>query len=359
MTFRAHAFAAAVMTLGGLVAATVPAASWARPDAAMAPSLCQSAAAYSEAHRGVTLLVLDHGRVVCEHYRGGDAQTAHELWSGTKSFVGLMAAAAVQDGLLTIDEPAADTLTEWRSDPAKSTITLRMLLSMASGHPSAIGRPPGYADAVRIPLTSAPGTRFQYGPTPIQLFGEIMHRKLAARGQPGDPLAYLKKRILDPIGMRIGDWRAGPDGNPLLPQGAVLTAREWAKVGEFVRGGGKVGGKQIVDAATLADLFKPSRTNPTYGMSWWLPHAGGAPDVVTASTDIGRRSTELPEDLVVAAGAGDQRLYVIPSQGLTVVRQATLDLAAALRGEPSGWSDATFLTMLGATRKSGKAKPAS
>ncbi len=356
---RTYALAAMVVALGGLTVAAAPATSRARPDAADNTAMCQAAAAYSEAHRGVALLVLDHGRVVCERYRGGDAQTAHELWSGTKSFVGLMAAAAVQDGLLTIDESAADTLTEWRSDPAKYTITLRMLLSMASGHPSAIGRPPGYADAVRIPLTAVPGTRFQYGPTPIQLFGEIMRRKLVAHGQPGDPLAYLKRRILDPIGMRIGDWRTGPDGNPLLPQGAVLAAREWAKVGEFVRGGGKARGKQIVDAATLADLFKPSRNNPTYGMTWWLPHAGGAPDVVTASTDIGRRSAELPEDLVVAAGAGDQRLYVIPSQGLTVVRQATLDVAAALRGQPSGWSDATFLTMLGATRRPGIAKPKS
>lgn len=355
----ARALAVIGMALSGFMVTAAPAVSQTSPDTATSPAICQAAAAYSEAHRGVALVVLDHGRVACERYRGGDARTAHELWSGTKSFVGLMAAAAVQDGLLTIDEPAVDTLTEWRSDPAKATITLRMLLSMASGHPSAIGRPPGYADAVRIPLNAAPGTRFQYGPTPIQLFGEIMRRKLIARGRPGDPLAYLRRRILDPIGMRIGDWRNGPDGNPLLPQGAVLTAREWAKVGEFVRGGGKVGDKQIVDAATLADLFKPSRTNPTYGMTWWLPHTGGASDVVTASTDIGRRSAELPEDLVVAAGAGDQRLYVIPSQGLTVVRQATLDLAAALRREPSGWSDATFLSMLGATRRPGRTKPAS
>lgn len=332
--------------LGSLAAAIMPAPAVAAPDTA----LCDAAAAYSDAHRGVAILVLDHGRAVCERYRGGDAQTAHELWSGTKSFVGLMAAAAVQDGLLTIDERAVDTLGEWKDDPVKSTITLRQLLSMASGHPSAIGRPPGYADAVRVPLNAAPGTRFQYGPTPIQLFGEIMQRKLVARGQPGSPLAYLKRRILDPIGMRIADWRLGPDNSPLLPQGAVLTAREWAKVGEFVRGGGTVAGKQIVDAATLAQLFQPSAANPTYGMTWWLPRAGGSPDVVTASTDIGRRAAELPDDLVVAAGAGDQRLYVIPSRGVTVVRQATLDISAALRGERSGWSDATFLTTLGITR---------
>jgi hypothetical protein len=219
---------------------------------------------------------------------------------------------------------------------------------MASGQGGTIGRPPSYADAIAAPLSADPGTKFQYGPMPMQIFGEIMRRKLLSKGMDPSPLAYLKRRILDPIGMVIGDWRNGPDGNPLMPQGAVLAAREWAKVGEFVRAGGKVGGKQIVDPATLAALFRPSAINPTYGMTWWLPHPSTSPDPVTAGTDIGRRARELPRDLVVAAGAGDQRLYIIPSLGLTIVRQAQLDIAAAMRGEKSNWSDAAFLeTLLG------------
>lgn len=336
---------ASIMMLGIAIALATPAA--AAPDAAT----CKAAARYSDAHRGVSVLVLDHGKPICESYRGGDAQTAHELWSGTKSFVGIMAAAAVQDGLLTIDEPVADTLTEWKSDPAKAPTTIRQILSMAGGQPSgAIGKPPTYADAVRVSLNAAPGARFQYGPTPMQLFGEVMRRKLIAKGQPGDPLAYLKRRVLDPIGLRIASWRSGPDGNPLMPQGAVLTAREWIKIGEFVRADGKANGKQLVDPATLAKLFEPSKANATYGMTWWLPHVSTSADVVTASTDIGRRSAELPADLVVAAGAGDQRLYVVPSQGLTIVRQAQLDFVAALRGERSGWSDADFLVLLGVKR---------
>ena len=334
-----------ILVATGFLAAGLPAL--AAPDAAG----CKAAIRYSDAHRGVSVLVLDHGKPICEAYHGGDAQTPHELWSGTKSFVGLMAAAAVQDGLLRIDEPVSETLPEWKADPAKASATLRQVLSMAAGQPSGtIGKPPSYADAVRIALNAAPGTRFQYGPAPMQLFGEILRRKLIAHGQSGDPLTYLKRRILDPIGLRIGGWRAGPDGQPLLPQGAALTAREWVKIGEFVRAGGKVGGKLLVDPVTLAALFEPSKANPTYGMTWWLPHPSTSSDVVTASTDIGRRSAELPADLVVAAGAGDQRLYVVPSQGLTIVRQADLDIPAALRGEKSGWSDATFLTVLGVKR---------
>ena len=60
------------------------------------------------------------------------------------------------------------------------------------------------------------------------------------------------------------------------------------------------------------------------------------------------RAAELPRDLVLAAGAGDQRLYVIPSRGLVIVRQARLDLAALGPGaDPATkWSDADFLRLL-------------
>lgn len=307
---------------------------------------CEIASAYSDSRNGVAILVLHDGKPVCEHYTHNDPETAHELWSGTKSFVGIMVAAAVQDGILSLDEPVADTLSEWQADPVRRTITIRHLLTMSSGQPSAIGRPPTYADSLRIELAATPGARFQYGPTPMQIFGEVMRRKLVARGENGDPVAYLRRRVLDPIGLTVAEWRKGPDGNPLLAQGAVLASSEWAKLGEFVRGGGQARGRQILDRATLAALFQPSQVNPAYGLTWWLPHKSPLSDPVTASTDIGRRASELPADLVAAAGAGDQRLYVIPSKGLTIVRQARLDIAAAMRREPSGWSDTEFLLIL-------------
>ena len=39
----------------------------------------------------------------------------------------------VQDGLLSLDEACADTLTEWRDDPLKRVATIRSLLSLSSG----------------------------------------------------------------------------------------------------------------------------------------------------------------------------------------------------------------------------------
>src|SRR5204862_4336450 len=46
---------------------------------------------------------------------------------------GIAAMAAVEDGLLTLDEKVADTITEWKGDPRKGQITIRQLLTLSSG----------------------------------------------------------------------------------------------------------------------------------------------------------------------------------------------------------------------------------
>ncbi|MDQ0463762.1 CubicO group peptidase (beta-lactamase class C family) [Caulobacter ginsengisoli] len=324
----------------------------ASPALAAPPSqaACNAAVAYSTPRRGASVLVLYQGRVVCESYAGeGAADHGMEIWSGTKSFTGIMAAAAVQDGLLTLDEPVSKTLAEWRADPMKARVTLRQLLSLTSGLPGGrIGRAPGYAEAVAMALNAEPGTLFQYGPAPFQVFGEVMKRKLAAAGQDSDPLAYLHRRILDPIGLVPTDWRHTQAGDPLMPQGAVLTARQWAKFGEFVRAGGAWNGRQLVDPQAFRQLFIGSSAHPGYGISWWLPRPAKVADVVTASTDMGANADRLPPDLIVAAGAGDQRLYVIPSLGLTIVRQASFRplIDGRERDPATKWSDTRFLLTL-------------
>lgn len=335
-----------------IIALFVSAALLAAPSAraartSVSSAACDEATRYSNDHRGVAVLVLEDGKIICDTHVA-TIDTPYELWSGTKSFVGIMAAAAVQDGLLTLDEPASATLVEWRGDAQKRSITIRQLLSMTSGQPSIMGKPPTYRGALDVALTAAPGERFQYGATPLQTFGEILRRKLVAKGDSGDLAAYLDRRVLSLSGVRIAAWRRGADGNPLLPQGIQITAREWARFGEFVRAGGRADGRQIVDPEAFAAMFKGSAANPAYGLTWWLPHPSRVVDPITAETDIGRRAGELPPDLVEAAGAGDQRMYVIPSKKLVIVRQATLNIAALAMGkvERSGWSDVTFLKLI-------------
>ena len=244
--------------------------------AALSDAGLDRARAYAARHDGLSLLILHDGGVVLEDYPVSGPDDAHALHSGTKSFLGVLAAAAVQDGLLTLDERVSETLTEWRNEPLKAGATIRQLLNLTAGLPSQIGVIPTYADAVAMPFNAAPGERFQYGPAPFQVFGEVLRRKLGDAGRPADPLAYLHDRVLDPIGLRYADWARGADGLPRLPAGAVMSAREWARFGEFVRASGMVDGAPVVDEQTFEAMFQGSRANPAYGLTWWLPRPTSA-----------------------------------------------------------------------------------
>jgi CubicO group peptidase (beta-lactamase class C family) len=309
---------------------------------------CDAAADYSNARRGTSLLVMEDGKAVCEIPATTGPQ---ELWSGTKSIVGLAAAIAAQEGLLVFDEPVARTLPEWTSDPRKSHITIRQLLGMTSGIPSIIGRPPAYADSLIIPANAEPGARFQYGPAPLQIFGELLRRKLMAKGQDGSIRNFVERRLFAPLGVNDFNWRNGPDGNPLLPQGLALSARDWAKIGQLVLDGGRWQDKIIVAPDRLATLLKGSKAHPAYGITWWLARPSENRDQVTLTFDLTQDKSGAFAGTVAAAGAGGQRLYIIPISRLVIVRQAQLDMAAIAVGAErvapeQRWSDTAFLRIL-------------
>src|SRR5919108_578532 len=93
----------------------------------------ESAAGYAERHALHALLVQRGDRIVFERYGGGyDEKKPHALYSGTKSFWGVLAVAAQEDGVLDLDEPVGATIPSW-STGEKAGVTLRMLLQLTSG----------------------------------------------------------------------------------------------------------------------------------------------------------------------------------------------------------------------------------
>ena len=266
----------------------------------------QPAADYLRSCNGHALLVYRDGRLVFEDYFNGHRRDdPHRLASGTKSFVGVLAVMAVEDGVLRLDEKVADTLPEWRADPRKSQVTIRHLLTLTSGIAGGeVGDVPSYREAVRLAEAKFPsGEKFQYGPVPFQCFGELLRRKLEARKETVE--GYLRRRLLEPLGLTVAHWRKDADGQPNLPSGALLTAREWAKFGLFVLNRGQHEGQPLVAEKLLAECFHGTRAHPSYGLTFWL-----------------NASDERPRDLVMAAGAGKQKLYIVPSQKLLVVQFA-------------------------------------
>jgi len=238
------------------------------------------------------LLVQQGAATVFESYVAGfDAATPHALYSGTKSFWGVVALAAEEDGLLALDEPVGATFPSWAVG-AKARVTLRMLLQLISGIGfGGLGNAvPTYEAALAVDLKGEPGTVFTYGGIPLQVFGAVLARKLAPRGST--PHAYLREQILAPAGVTVASWRMLKDGTQPLPTGAFLSTAAWAAYGRFV----------LAEAQRLAPCFAGSTANPRYGLGWWL----GAPALGT--------------DVAYASGSGGQGMYVFPSRGAVVVK---------------------------------------
>ena len=305
-------------------------------------------AAYSAERRGVSLLIQKNGETLFEDYpRDGAVDKGWELASGTKSFTGIMAAMATTDGLLDIDEPVSKTITQW-NDEGRRKITIRHLLTLTSGlsGEGAVARPPDYADAIKARAEKPPGAEFKYGPTNFQIFGELLKRKLRRAGRESDPVKYLQSRVFESIGVKPTGWKRGEDGNPYMPQGAQLTARDWAKFGRWVLDGAHSENGGGADRKVYTALFESTKANPGYGLSWWLLRPGLIGPGRAAGIDsdaIGAIAAN--EDVVMAAGAGDQRLYLLRKRGLVVARQAN-QIARAMLPRSTKWRDDEFLKLL-------------
>jgi len=219
------------------------------------PLNLRGAGDYSKCRRGLSLLVMQGDKVIFEEYENGNSPGKRlKIYSGTKSFWAVAAMVAVQDGLLRLNEPVAETITEWRHDPYKEQITLRQLLTFTDGiEPAFVLHGSGIRDrnnfAMALPAVRPPGTVFTYGPSHLQIFCEVLRRKLLARHQT--PITYLQTKVLTPLGIHSLDFKTDGCGNPLVASGFRLTAHEWARLGRVVLGKGCYQGRRIVDARLL------------------------------------------------------------------------------------------------------------
>jgi CubicO group peptidase (beta-lactamase class C family) len=315
------------------------------------PSDCAPAAKYSESRGGVSMLVMQSGRTIFEHYTrrtGGSAGGRWPIFSGTKSFWGVAALAAVRDGFFRLDDLVSDTITEWRNDPRKSRITIRQLLNQTDGIEGASRLQRASirdrnAMAIRLPTVAEPGSAFIYGPSHLQIFSELLRRKLKGRST----IAYVEGHVLNRLGLGRLNYKKDAHGNPLPATGFELTAREWARLGELVVGRGNYRGRPIVPVTSLQEAFIGSSANPSYGLTFWLNQQApnGREEDVERMLDLPWQSLQwndvcickdAPADMVVALGSHYERLFIIPSLKAIIVRQ----------GSGSKFSDAQFLRLV-------------
>jgi len=309
----------------------------------------RAAARYSATHHGTSFLVIQSGKTLFEEYpAGGSSDTPRKIYSGTKAFWNLAALTAMEDGLLKLDARVADTIPEWQSEPRKSRVTIRQLLDFSCGLAPGFflhGRDPGDRDtiAIRQPIVAEPGTAFIYGPSALQVFHRLLKTKLGGQA----PRRYLERRVLRRLGLGPQRYLQDRAGNPLLAAGWQLTARQWAKLGKLVL----AHGAPVVSSGSLAECWRGSPVNPAFSLGWWNNRAaptGRDADFEWMVNLKGERwdglslCRDAPADLVACIGSAHQRLYVVPSLQLIVVRHSS----------GGSFSDAAFLRLL-LGRKSG------
>jgi CubicO group peptidase (beta-lactamase class C family) len=308
--------------------------------AGVTPATVRAAAAYSAGQGGKSFLAIQNGQTLFEQ----SASEPHKIYSGVKAFWGLAALAAAEDGLLTLDENVSATIPAWRNDPRKAHVTIRQLLDFSCGLEPVFylhNENPGDRDRIAIaaPLVASPGSAFIYGPSALQVFHEVLKQKL----QGESPTHYLERRVLNRLGLGSQRYLKDRAGNPLLAAGWYLSARQWSKMGQLVL----AGGAPVISSGSLAQCWRGSPANRAFSMGWWNNRSapGGrefdfedmlVPKWPRQNWSGAVLCRDAPADLVACIGSGYQRLYVIPSLGLVVVRQSS----------GGRFSDARFLRLL-------------
>jgi len=274
------------------------------------------------------LLVLQNGNVRYENYwltGGPDVQWLS--MSVAKSFISALVGIAISEGLIKhIDESIADYVAGLQGT-AYDGVSVKQVLQMSSGarwredyadQSSEISRmalafaPDGSLDKFMSTMVREydPGTVCQYSSGDTQALGMLL------RAVTGRSIAdYMQEKLCEPLGMESpGYWVVDSKGVEAAFAGTLLTARDFARIGELYRLGGLWNGRQIVPAEYVArsivwdsphlapgQPFVGGHRFPLgYGYQWWIP-AG----------DRGEFS---------AIGVYNQYVYVDPSRDIVIVK---------------------------------------
>lgn len=298
-------------------------------------------------------LVLHRGAVVHETYRHGtDAHTPHFNASAAKSYLGLVAATLAHQGLLDRSAPAHAYVPEL-AGTAFGDAAVQDLLHMGTevsyaGRPfdKAIEaqryhaviapqlRPFGYSGPTTIRehlltarATGRPGAAFRYENGNVEALAEVLRRVTGLTTS-----ALLSEMIWSKIGAEEDAYYVlDGEGVEAACGGFSATARDIARLGEMLRCGGAVGGRQVVpeEVATTITSGVPdgpprrvrfpaappeSPATLSYHDLWWIPND--------------------PYGSYLASGIHGQRLLVAPGLDMVAVHFGSQVVSPAVPAAP-------------------------
>ena len=275
------------------------------------------------------IVIMRDGKIVAERYAQGIGPDTPLLsYSVSKSVINALVGILVRQGKLDLYAPAPVAAWSGPGDP-RHAITLDQLLRMTSGlnlEESDSGFDPvsrmlfierdmaAYAETAR--LIAKPGQTWEYTSGNTLIVSSIVRD--AVGGHAADVLRFAHRELFDPVGMRHVTVEFDDSGTPIGSTRILASARDWARFGELYLNDGVVDGKRILPEGWTAYSTKPTLDSP-YGSGFWV-NAGQHEDA------RGRVQAGMPADSYFASGLFGQRVVIVPSQKLVIVRLgATID----------------------------------
>lgn len=257
-----------------------------------------------------SFIVLHNGKIVMEQYYNGHSATTPWYWaSAGKTLTSTVTGIAEQEGFLNINNKVSDYLgTGWTSAPLakENLITCRNLLCMNSGLDDSLGDDvtPG-----NLQYVADAGTRWAYHNVYVKLQDVVAE----ATNQTWNN--YFNTKLRDKIGMG-GTW---------IPNGDLSVywsdARSMARFGLLALANGNWNGTQVINSSYLNSATNTSQNiNLAYGYLWWL---NGKSSYHLPQTQLQFNGTLIPSapaDMYCALGKNDQKIYVVPSKKLVIIR---------------------------------------
>jgi len=267
--------------------------------------------------RTAAVVVIYKGELVAEKYDkplGITPDTRLWGWSMTKSVMNAMAGVLTKQGKLDVN--AVAPVPEWQKDRRRD-ITISNLMHMSSG----LKWDENYSDvssatnmlyrsadaykvAIDVPYQKKPETDWNYSSGTTNILSGIM-RTLIGNDQAYHEFPY--REIFNKIGITSMIVETDAAGNFVGSSYGYATARDWARFGLLYYNDGIWKGDTILPKGWVNYSRTPAvASKGEYGAQFWLNKSKKLPDV--------------PEDLFSCNGHRGQRVYIIPSRILVVVR---------------------------------------
>ena len=278
-------------------------------------------------------IILKNGRIVVEKYFNGHNLNTDWTWfSAAKSLTATFVGIAQDEGILNINNKTSDYLgANWSQLPTEKQdlITVKHHLTMTTGLTPHLGDFVPWVCTLPICLeyTSDAGTSWAYHQGAFMLLQEMITQSSGISFQE-----YCKTRISDKIGMN-GNWT-----NSLGLNVYNSNTRSMARFGLLMHNKGVWNGSTIVSESYFNEMTNTSQDiNKSYGYLWWL---NGKENIIGTTSTValpGPLVPNAPDDMFAALGANDQKIYVIPSKDLVIIRSG--DSAGEMQLGPSSFDN--------------------